>query len=106
MFREVIEGIIECPQNALVKYLLNRLKITPDKSIIMQVFQNNGKQRPDFNKKLQQKYDHTKDISPEDGSDLNVKESKFSNQVVSNGKLKVRVGGMNKFTTIEFTSTN
>ena len=48
----------------------------------------------------------TKDISPEDGGDLNVKESKFSNQVVNDGKLKVRVGGMNKFTTIEFTSIN
>ena len=48
----------------------------------------------------------SKDISIKDGSDQNVKESKYSNQVVRDGKLKVRIAAMNKFTTIEFVAKN
>ena len=44
----------------------------------------------------------THNISEEDGSieDLSVTNSR--NQVVSDGVLKARINGMNKFTTIEF----
>jgi hypothetical protein len=44
----------------------------------------------------------TKDISREDGSDVEVKVSTYSKQIVQEGTLKTRINSMNKFTTIEF----
>lgn len=44
----------------------------------------------------------TKDISMEDGSDVDVKVYNRSPETVTNGTLKVVLGNLNKFTTIEF----
>jgi hypothetical protein len=44
----------------------------------------------------------THNISREDGSDFEVKESTYSKQVVQGGILKARINGMNKLTKVEF----
>jgi hypothetical protein len=45
----------------------------------------------------------TKDISLQDGSDLNPVITRAANLTVSNETLTVSLGNVNKFTTIEFT---